>query len=137
MTSISLPRRPGATRSDLTFVSLWYAIGGEYRTHDDEWQMTPSDPPARRSSAPSRSPVGRVPAIVKREASCNHGAAGAETELTGEEVSMPCASRTRHRHDGLGCLITRAVSPIPRFGAEPIPIGIVMRWPGELVPVPA
>jgi predicted glutamine amidotransferase len=31
--------------TDLPFVSLWYAIGGEYTDHDGEWQMTAGDPP--------------------------------------------------------------------------------------------
>lgn len=31
--------------TDLPFVSLWYAIGGEYRTRGGEWHMTASDPP--------------------------------------------------------------------------------------------
>jgi glutamine amidotransferase len=31
--------------TDLPFVSLWYAIGGEYASHDAGWQMTPGDPP--------------------------------------------------------------------------------------------
>jgi glutamine amidotransferase len=31
--------------TDLPFVSLWYAIGGEYVKRDDSWQMTAGDPP--------------------------------------------------------------------------------------------
>jgi glutamine amidotransferase len=31
--------------TDLPFVSLWYAIGGEYREVEGQWQMTPGDPP--------------------------------------------------------------------------------------------
>ena len=31
--------------TDLPFVSLWYAIGGEYAEHDGDWQMTAGDPP--------------------------------------------------------------------------------------------
>ena len=31
--------------TDLPFVSLWYAIGGQYTDRDGEWQMTPGDPP--------------------------------------------------------------------------------------------
>ena len=31
--------------TDLPFVSLWYAIGGEYAERDGGWQMTPADPP--------------------------------------------------------------------------------------------
>jgi glutamine amidotransferase len=31
--------------TDLPFVSLWYAIGGEYREVEGHWQMTPRDPP--------------------------------------------------------------------------------------------
>jgi glutamine amidotransferase len=31
--------------TDLPFVSLWYAIGGEYTKRDDDWQMTADDPP--------------------------------------------------------------------------------------------
>ena len=32
--------------TDLPFVSLWYAIGGEYTKRDGgNWQMTASDPP--------------------------------------------------------------------------------------------
>ena len=31
--------------TDLPFVSLWYAIGGEYAQRDDGWQMTAADPP--------------------------------------------------------------------------------------------
>jgi glutamine amidotransferase len=31
--------------TDLPFVSLWYALGGEYVAAGDEWQMTASDPP--------------------------------------------------------------------------------------------
>jgi glutamine amidotransferase len=31
--------------TDLPFVSLWYALGGEYAERDGDWHMTPSDPP--------------------------------------------------------------------------------------------
>jgi glutamine amidotransferase len=31
--------------TDLPFVSLWYAIGGEYTKRDGDWQMTAGDPP--------------------------------------------------------------------------------------------
>jgi hypothetical protein len=31
--------------TDLPFVSLWYAIGGEYVLREGEWQMTAADPP--------------------------------------------------------------------------------------------
>ena len=31
--------------TDLPFVSLWYAIGGEYAEHDGGWRMTAGDPP--------------------------------------------------------------------------------------------
>jgi glutamine amidotransferase len=31
--------------TDLPFVSLWYAIGGEYTQRDGNWQMTDRDPP--------------------------------------------------------------------------------------------
>jgi glutamine amidotransferase len=31
--------------TDLPFVSLWYAIGGEYAREDGEWHMTASEPP--------------------------------------------------------------------------------------------
>jgi glutamine amidotransferase len=31
--------------TDLPFVSLWYAIGGEYAERDGGWQMTAGDPP--------------------------------------------------------------------------------------------
>jgi predicted glutamine amidotransferase len=31
--------------TDLPFVSLWYAIGGEYISRDGDGQMTPADPP--------------------------------------------------------------------------------------------
>ena len=31
--------------TDLPFVSLWYAIGGEYTERDGDWQMTAGDPP--------------------------------------------------------------------------------------------
>jgi glutamine amidotransferase len=31
--------------TDLPFVSLWYAIGGEYAERDGDWQMTAADPP--------------------------------------------------------------------------------------------
>ncbi len=31
--------------TDLPFVSLWYAIGGEYTSGDGDWQMTASDAP--------------------------------------------------------------------------------------------
>jgi glutamine amidotransferase len=31
--------------TDLPFVSLWYAIGGDYVERDDGWQMTDGDPP--------------------------------------------------------------------------------------------
>jgi len=31
--------------TDLPFVSLWYATGGEYARRDGEWQMTAADPP--------------------------------------------------------------------------------------------
>jgi glutamine amidotransferase len=31
--------------TDLPFVSLWYALGGEYTERDGDWRMTASDPP--------------------------------------------------------------------------------------------
>ena len=31
--------------TDLPFVSLWYAIGGEYAQRDGNWEMTAADPP--------------------------------------------------------------------------------------------
>jgi len=31
--------------TDLPFVSLWYAIGGEYAQRDGDWRMTAGDPP--------------------------------------------------------------------------------------------
>ena len=31
--------------TDLPFVSLWYAIGGEYTKRDGDWEMTAGDPP--------------------------------------------------------------------------------------------
>ena len=31
--------------TDLPFVSLWYAIGGEYTRRDGDWLMTAADPP--------------------------------------------------------------------------------------------
>jgi hypothetical protein len=31
--------------TDLPFVSLWYAIGGEYTKGSGDWQMSASDPP--------------------------------------------------------------------------------------------
>src|SRR5215207_3024708 len=31
--------------TDLPFVSLWYAIGGEYARRDGDWRMTAGDPP--------------------------------------------------------------------------------------------
>ena len=31
--------------TDLPFVSLWCAVGGEYVERDGDWQMTASDPP--------------------------------------------------------------------------------------------
>jgi glutamine amidotransferase len=31
--------------TDLPFVSLWYALGGEYTERDGHWRMTASDPP--------------------------------------------------------------------------------------------
>jgi glutamine amidotransferase len=31
--------------TDLPFVSLWYAVGGEYAQCEGAWQMTPGDPP--------------------------------------------------------------------------------------------
>jgi glutamine amidotransferase len=31
--------------TDLPFVSLWYAIGGEYTKRDGDWQMTAAEPP--------------------------------------------------------------------------------------------
>ena len=30
---------------DLPFVSLWYAVGGEYTDHDGDWRMTAGEPP--------------------------------------------------------------------------------------------
>ena len=30
--------------TDLPFVSLWYAIGGEYAQRDGGWEMTDADP---------------------------------------------------------------------------------------------
>ena len=31
--------------TDLPFVSLWYAIGGEYTPREGDWWMSTSDPP--------------------------------------------------------------------------------------------
>ena len=31
--------------TDLPFVSLWYALGGEYMSRDGDWRMTAGDPP--------------------------------------------------------------------------------------------
>jgi glutamine amidotransferase len=31
--------------TDLPFVSLWYAVGGEYAAHDGDWRMTAGGPP--------------------------------------------------------------------------------------------
>ena len=31
--------------TDLPFVSLWCALGGEYTQSDGDWQMTAGDPP--------------------------------------------------------------------------------------------
>jgi glutamine amidotransferase len=39
------PPRDEMLETDLPFVSLWYAIGGEYRTHGGDWQMTAGEPP--------------------------------------------------------------------------------------------
>ncbi|MBV9323231.1 MAG: class II glutamine amidotransferase [Chloroflexi bacterium] len=39
------PAQDEMLETDLPFVSLWYAIGGEYRPHGGDWQMTASDPP--------------------------------------------------------------------------------------------
>lgn len=39
------PAEDEMLETDLPFVSLWYAIGGEYVTRDGEWHMTGSDPP--------------------------------------------------------------------------------------------
>jgi glutamine amidotransferase len=37
--------------TDLPFVSLWYAIGGEYTGRDDGWRMTAGEPPRSVISA--------------------------------------------------------------------------------------
>jgi glutamine amidotransferase len=39
------PAEDEMLETDLPFVSLWYAIGGEYVAHGDDWDMTGSDPP--------------------------------------------------------------------------------------------
>ena len=43
--------------TDLPFVSLWYAIGGEYAERDGDWQMTAGDPP--RSAIIASEPLTR------------------------------------------------------------------------------
>jgi predicted glutamine amidotransferase len=39
------PSEDEMLETDLPFVSLWYAIGGEYTKRDGDWQMTAGDPP--------------------------------------------------------------------------------------------
>src|SRR5215470_5500194 len=39
------PTEDEMLETDLPFVSLWYAIGGEYAERDGDWQMTAGDPP--------------------------------------------------------------------------------------------
>lgn len=39
------PAEDEMLETDLPFVSLWYAIGGEYVARDGDWHMTASDPP--------------------------------------------------------------------------------------------
>jgi glutamine amidotransferase len=39
------PAEDEMLETDLPFVSLWYALGGEFRRRDDSWEMTASDPP--------------------------------------------------------------------------------------------
>ena len=39
------PSEDEMLETDLPFVSLWYAIGGEYSKRDGDWQMTAGDPP--------------------------------------------------------------------------------------------
>src|ERR671910_3047992 len=39
------PTEDEMLETDLPFVSLWYAIGGEYTEDDGGWQMTAGDPP--------------------------------------------------------------------------------------------
>ena len=55
--------------TDLPFVSLWYAIGGEYARRDCEWQMTDGDP-HRSSSPPSRSRPTTRPGSRCRSTRC-------------------------------------------------------------------
>ena len=39
------PNEDEMLETDLPFVSLWYAIGGEYAMRDGDWRMTAGDPP--------------------------------------------------------------------------------------------
>ena len=39
------PPEDDMLETDLPFVSLWYAIGGEYTKRDGTWEMTAGDPP--------------------------------------------------------------------------------------------
>src|SRR4051795_4805885 len=39
------PREDEMLETDLPFVSLWYAIGGEYTVRDDAWRMSAGEPP--------------------------------------------------------------------------------------------
>jgi glutamine amidotransferase len=39
------PPEDDMLETDLPFVSLWYALGGEYAERDGDWQMTDGDPP--------------------------------------------------------------------------------------------
>jgi glutamine amidotransferase len=39
------PTEDEMLETDLPFVSLWYAIGGEYVARGEDWEMTSSDPP--------------------------------------------------------------------------------------------
>ena len=87
--------------TDLPFVSLWYAIGGEYTKCDRDWQMTASDPP-------------RSVIIASEPLTIN-----ASTWLEVPEYSMLTAElaarRARVRDARPGCLTARPSTSSPPF----------------------
>ena len=87
--------------TDLPFVSLWYAIGGEYAERDGDWQMTAGDPP--RSVIIASEPLTTDVSTLARGA----GVLDADRRAH--------AGRARVRDARPGCLTARPSTSSPPF----------------------
>ena len=87
--------------TDLPFVSLWYAIGGEYAERDGGWEMTAGDPP--RSVIIASEPLTTDYSTLARGA----GVLDADRRAHSE--------RARVRDAGPRCLTARQSTSSPPF----------------------